>query len=143
MRISELKNKLIAEGCNKHRFGVMCITDDAYNIMMIDNRWEVFYSERGKNSKSIFISDDEQESCDYFYNLILNEKHWHLVGFCKDENDVNQIEDQLKEINVKPIRNDIPAYTNKNDPRYRIFVEGKDVFKVIEHFGKVVLKYDC
>lgn len=142
MRITDLKDKLINEGCNVNRFGVMQITDDAYSIVKDNEFWEIFYSEHGKKSPPVFRTKNESEACEYFFRLILEERHFHLICFCKNKKDVKLIENQLRAIDVKSIRNDIPAYTTNDDPRFRIFVEGKDVFKVKEHFNKVILKYD-
>ena len=135
MKVTELKDKLISEGCNEQNFGILYRADDAYSIMKRNQKWVVFYSERGRDSDPVFTSSDEDEACDYFYRHILNQKHRHLVAFCQNENDTNEIENKLKGIGVNPIRNDIPSYSKENDPRYRIFVEGKDVFEVKKHFG--------
>ena len=47
-----------------------------------------------------------------------------------------RFEAQLCEHKIRPIRNDIPAYHTRNDPRYRVFVVGKDIFRYRKLFGE-------
>jgi hypothetical protein len=137
MKVSELKEKLITEGCNADNFAVLSRSHDAFCLDKIGNEWTIFYSERGHDSKPIFTTENEQEACEFFYNYVRKQQHWHIVGFFKSEEDAKELEIKLSSIGVNPIRNDIPAYKTVNDPRYRVFVSGKDIFKVIEHFGKI------
>lgn len=142
MKITELRKKLLQEGCNPKNFAVLSSAHDAYCIDKDNNLWNVFYSERGCNYDPIFTSSDESEACDFFYNLVINQQHWHLVGFFKKEIDATLLEDKLVAIGITPIRNDIPAYKTGNDPRYRVFVVGKDIFKTKEHFGPIEITFE-
>lgn len=72
---------------------------------------------------------------------MLKQKHWHIVGFFKYESDAIALENKLVSISIKSIRNDIPAYKTANDPRYRVFVIGKDIFKLRERLGHVLVCY--
>ncbi len=54
---------------------------------------------------------------------------------------MKQLEGKLAAIGVQLIRNDIPACTNANEPRCRVFVSGKDIFKIREHVGDVSINY--
>jgi len=137
MKASELKERLISEGCNESNFAVLSQGHDAFCLDKKGNEWVVFYSERGCDSKPIFTAKKEEEACEFFYTYVLEQQHWHIVGFFKDESDAKLLEAQIQELGIDPIRNDIPAYKAANDPRYRVFVVGKDIFKVREHLGNV------
>jgi hypothetical protein len=142
MKVTELRKKLLDEGCNPHNFAVLSTTHDAFCIDKDGNQWKVFYSERGQNSDPIFTSTDESEACDFFYDLILKQQHWHLVGFFKNEADAKALEEKLLAADIKPVRNDFPSYKTANDPRYRVFVVGKDIFKAKELLGKIDIKFE-
>jgi hypothetical protein len=136
MKPSELKKKLIAEGCNENNFAVLSRGNDAFCLDKKGNEWVVFYSERGCDSDPIFRSESENDACDFFFKYVTNQQHCHLVGFFKNESEAKELESKLLSIGVKPIRNDIPAYKTANDPRYRVFVVGKDIFKVRERINR-------
>jgi len=137
MKAIELQEKLISEGCNPNNFSVLGRGDDAYCLDMKDGKWAVFYSERGCDSEPIFTSISEDEACEYFFNYVVKQQHWHIVGFFEKESDAVELEERLVSSGINPIRNDIPAYNTANDPRYRVFVVGKDIFKIREYLGHV------
>ena len=130
MKASELKERLMSEGCNPSNFAVLGRTNDAYCLDKKGREWVVLYSERGIDSEPIFRSENEEDACEYFLNHVLSQQHWHMVGFFESESDAIELEGRLTRLGVNPIRNDIPAYSGANDPRYRVFVAGKDIFKV-------------
>lgn len=142
MKASELTNKLLAEGCNPQNFSVLSRKQDAYCIDKSGKQWKVFYSERGCDSGPIFTSNNESEACEFFYNLIIKQQHWHLVGFFKDEADAKALEEKLSALGINTIRNDIPAYKTANEPRYRVFVVGKDIFRVKAQLGENDIKFE-
>jgi hypothetical protein len=141
MKASDLKERLIAEGCNENNFAVLSRGNDAFCLDKQGNQWIVFYSERGCDSEPIFRSESEEKACEFFFNHVTNQQHWHIVGFFKDEDEARKLEATLLAMGVQPIRNDIPAYKSANDPRYRVFVVGKDIFKVRERLGDVLIDY--
>jgi hypothetical protein len=142
MKAKYLTKKLIAEGCNPKSFAVLSRNHDAYCIDHDGKEWTVFYSERGCDSDPIFRSINEEEACDFFYQLVINQEHWHIVGFFKDETEAKNLVTKLLAIDIKPIRNDIPSYKGAKDPRFRVFVVGKDIFKVRENFGHIEIRYE-
>ncbi|RYY76283.1 MAG: SPOR domain-containing protein [Gammaproteobacteria bacterium] len=142
MKTDELKEKLISEGCNESNFAVMGRTSDAFCLDKKGEKWSVFFCERGSDSAPIFSSDSEEETCEFFFNYIIKQQHWHIVGFFKNISDANDLEEKLTSIGVKPIRNDIPAYRAAGDLRHRVFVVGKDIFKVREHLGDIHVSFD-
>lgn len=68
-------------------------------------------------------------------------EHWHLVGFYKDNNLVEAMESKLSNLGIRFVRNDIPAYQAQNDPRFRIFIVGKDIFRFKDVFGEPYISY--
>lgn len=141
MTASEVFEKLLAEGCNRSHFSVHSSKHDAFCLARRGNEWLVYYSERGQDYPPEYTSVSEDDACEFFYTLVMNQQHWHIVGFFKNENDAKQLEEKLKSIGIEPIRNDIPAYKHRNDPRYRVFVAGKAIFRVREVLGEPVLTY--
>lgn len=144
MKAIELTEKLLAEGCNQNNFAVLSrgTGDDITCLDKKGGEWIIFYCERGRDSEPFFTFKNEDEACDFFYDYILKQQHWHIVGFFKTESFAIALEDKLKAIGVKPIRNDIPAYSALNDSRYRVFVVGKDIFKARECLGDIRINYE-
>lgn len=138
MNASETYEKLLAEGCNRQNFAIHHSQSDAYCLAQREGKWAVFYSERGLDSAPEYESTSEEDAADFFYKCIMRQTHWHIVGFFKDEADAIALEKALQSMGIKPIRNDMPAYKHKDDPRYRVFVVGKDIFKA-QALGKLPL----
>ncbi len=141
MNTRQLREKLLAEGCNPSNFAIKNRGNDVYCLDQTDGNWIVFYTERGQDSAPIFESASEEEACQFFYDYIMKMEHWHLVGFFKEEAAAKTLEAKLASIGVKSIRNDIPAYMHRDDPRYRVFVVEKDIFRVREVLGEISINY--
>jgi hypothetical protein len=141
MTASEVYKKLLAEGCNKSNFAIHRSEHDAFCLAQRGDKWVVYYSERGQDSPPEYESSSEDDACQFFYKLVMEQQHWHILGFFKAEGDAIALERRLKSIGVEPIRNDIPAYKHRDDPRYRVFVAGKDIFKVRELWGDTTVTY--
>lgn len=141
MKASGLRKRLLAAGCNESNFAVLSRGNDAFCLDKKGNIWVVFYSERGLDSEAIFSPESENEACEFFFDYVTKQQHWHIVGFFKNESEAKELESKLVAIGVQPIRNDIPAYRTASDPRYRVFVVGKDIFKVRESLGNVSIIY--
>lgn len=140
MNRAELEARLLDEACNAFCIGRCHEQSDVYCLDQVDGQWAVFYTERGLPSEPIFRSSAETEACDYFFNLITNIQHWHLVGYFRDEQHAVNLEQTLNAMGITPIRNDIPAYSGPNDPRFRVFVVGKHIFAVRAALGNVPLR---
>jgi hypothetical protein len=141
MTASEVLEKLLVEGCNKSHFSIHRSEHDAFCLAKRGNEWVVFYSERGQDSPPEYTSPSEDDACEFFYKLVMKQRHWHIVGFFINKSDAELLEEKLKSIGVAPIRNDIPAYKHRDDPRYRVFVAGKDIFRVREVLGEPTISY--
>jgi len=136
MKALELDKRLRDEGCNPSTYSVFGSAHDAWCLDFRGGRWEIFYSERGVDSPPIYSGDFEEHACVVFFNKVMSEPQWHIVGFFQRESDARALETRLSENDIKPVRNDIPAYHTWNDPRYRVFVLGKDIFRYRALFGE-------
>ncbi|QDT00455.1 hypothetical protein HG15A2_37930 [Adhaeretor mobilis] len=136
MRATDLDELLRCEGCNPSNYSISASAHDAWCLDLRDGEWVVFYSERGIDSPPIYASKSEREACDFFFDKVTGEKHWHIVGFFRHESDALVLESKLTAAGVDPIRNDIPVYRKANDPRFRVFVVGKDIFRYRQLFGE-------
>ena len=142
MTLAELRPALLAEGCNENTFAIEArgAASDAFCLVRQNGKWEVFYTERGCDSPPIYSGNSEQEACDFFYRHILSQPHWHIVGFFRNESEAEALQMRICALGVKPIRNDIPAFNGPHDPRYRVFVMGKDIFSVRHAIPNVPIK---
>ncbi len=140
MNIAELELRLHEEGCSGFSLLGSSTGYDAYCLDFADGEWKVFYTERGSDSPPIFSSLSESNACEYFLEHMKKEQNWHCVGFFEDEAKATTLESQLRALAVDPIRNDIPSYNRVNDPRYRVFVAGKQIHTVRKHLGPLPLK---
>jgi hypothetical protein len=141
MTASEVYEKLLANGCNKSNFAIHRSEHDAFCLAQRGDKWVVYYSERGQDSPPEYESVSENEACEFFYKLIMEQQHWHILGSFKSEDDAIAMEEKLKSIGVEPIRNDISAYKHQQDPRYRVFVAGSDIFRVKDLWGDQSITY--
>ena len=140
MKIRELEQRLLEEGCSPYNFSIGHGGSDVYCIEEQDGVWRVFYTERGKASPPIFESTSEDEACRFYFDYIRKEiEHNHLVGFFVHEQNAMALEAQLGKSGLHTKRDKIP-YGGWSDPRYRVFVAGKDIFKARSVLGEVPLK---
>ena len=133
MTLIELKDKLLEAGCNPNNFAICSKGDDAYCLDKKGSKWTIFYTEHGRHSKPTFESENEEEACEYFFTLVTKQHHWHIDGCFTREQDAINLGKELFSIGVNPIRNDAPPVRDGEGSVYRIFVAGKDIFKVREH----------
>jgi hypothetical protein len=131
MKRCDLEASLLAEGCNINTFAVGTPkgADDAFCIVYQNQRWEFFYTERGQDSQPIFTSESEEEASEYFYQYVLKQPNWHLVGWFGCESGALELERKISALGAKPIRNDIPEMGGR---QFRVFVQGKDIFPVLK-----------
>jgi hypothetical protein len=136
MNTHQLEQRLLAEGCSPNNFSIRSRGDgNLYCLDESNGTWTVFYTERGLDADPFFASTSEEKACEFFYDLIKKMTHWHLVGFFADEALAIDLQTKLTSIGVDFIRNDIPAYQHQNDPRFRVFVIGEDIFTVRAALG--------
>ena len=140
MNAAELKQRLLEEGCSPHNFSIGPGGSDVYCLDRRKGVWQVFYTERGKDDAPIFETSSEAEACEFYFDYITKKiRHNHLVGFFISEQKASDLEAQLAQLGIPSHRDKIP-YGGWSDPRYRIFVVGKDIFKARAALGEVPLK---
>jgi len=137
MNIQELERRLEEEACNRAHYSIGYRDSDVYCLMKIDGVWKVFYTERGLDQETMFESESEDEACEFFFKYQTKRiEHHHMVGFFKSQQKADALEAQLKEQGLRTLQNPIP-YHGWTDPRFRVFVVGKDIFKAREILGEV------
>ncbi|MFT3912288.1 MAG: hypothetical protein QM737_22870 [Ferruginibacter sp.] len=136
MELIELYEKLLSEGCN--HFYIEGIggpfPSDVDCLYEYNGNWEICYTERGQKSEPIYSSPNKEEAIQYYYDHIMRMEHWHLVVFTRSYKIFKSYKDQLEGLGIRVIQNDIPAYSEKNDRVYRLFVVNKSIFKAKEKF---------
>ncbi|NVJ52026.1 MAG: SPOR domain-containing protein [Gammaproteobacteria bacterium] len=142
MNTSELKQKLLEEGCNPNNFciGSSGVMSDVYCLSENYGKWSIFYTERGLNSKPIYESRNEAEACEFYYNQIMAIEHWHNVGFFESDEPALKLQQELEFAGIKAIRNDMPPLKAGGPNIRRVFVIGKDIFKVKDMYASLPLK---
>jgi hypothetical protein len=143
VKLEELKQRLIAEGCNPSRYavGAQGAASDAFCLVEGYGRWTVFYTERGENSPPIFDSTSEDEACEFFFRYMAGLRHEHCVGFLRSEERARFLRSKLQAQGIDSRQDRIP-FGGPQDFRFRLFVEGKAVHKAREVLGELPIK-DC
>lgn len=140
MNIHELEKRLQEEGCSHTYYSIGSGGSDVFCLDNWQGTWRVFYTERGRDDDPIFESQSEEEACEFFFTYITTRiRHDHLVGYFISLEKAETLTAMLKEHGIESYRNDMP-YGGWQDPRYRVFVIGKDVFKVRDIFGELPVK---
>jgi hypothetical protein len=132
MNIAELKQRLVDEGCSTSNYSIGYRDSDVFCLMNEDGVWCVFYTERGQDQEPIFESASEEEACEFFFKYQTERiQHQHLVGFFHSEEKAVTLSTTLEQNGIQSRRDKIP-YGGWIDPRFRVFVIGKDVFRARE-----------
>jgi hypothetical protein len=137
VNIEDLKQRLVEEGCSVSNYSIGYRDSDIYCLLKENATWRVFYTERGQDQDPIFESVSEEEACEFFFNYITKKfRHDHLAGFFVSEENANALAERLAQHGIQSHRDKI-SYGGWVDPRYRVFVVGKDIFKAREILGEV------
>lgn len=141
MNIHELETSLAQEGCNPNLYaiGSRGSASDAFCLTQVDGRWRVFYTERGLDQDPIFETDSEEDACQYFFRFVMAMRHAHCVGFFRSENMAQTLSARLEQHGIESHQDKIP-FGGWNDPRFRVFVTGKAIFKTKELLGAVPIE---
>lgn len=129
MIFSELEKQLAAAGCSSanYHLGEPNGASDVYCLAQRNGRWHLFYTERGQDHYPEKIFDDESAACQYFHDFVMNMRHLHLVGLYQSPEIQQQHARFLQQNGILTTTDQIP-YGGPNNPRYRLFVEGKAIF---------------
>lgn len=140
MNIQELERRLEKEACSRAHYSIGYRDSDVYCLMKIDGLWKVFYTERGLDQETMFESESEEEACEFFFKYQTERiQHQHLVGFFHVQANAKALAVKLKAHGIESHENNIP-YHGWHDPRFRVFVIGKDVFKARAIFGELPIR---
>ena len=141
MNIRELEQRLIEEGCNpgNYAIGSRDSASDAFCLTHNGQEWQVYYTERGQDSSPEYTSQSEAEACDYFFSFIMKIRHDHLVGFFRSEAAANELKSRLESHGLHPFQDKIP-YGGWKDPRFRVFVSGKEIFPAKDILATIPLR---
>jgi len=134
MNTDELAKSLAVEGFNPHFY---CIgpgwrrLGDGFALDKVGDSFEWFYVERGQKGQAERVFTSEEEACRFAYEALSQDK-WarsHLVGVFGSESEAADLARALSREGIRSETDRIP-YGGLNDPRFRVFVYGRDVFRV-------------
>lgn len=134
MELKELYDKFISEGFN--RFYIEGVggpqSDDVEVLDQRNGLWEVCYIEKGQKSSPIFSSSSKKEAIAFYTKHISSIKHHHLAVMTRSEQKLKKYKTLFDSYGIEFWQNDIPHYNKTNDRVNRLFVFGKDIFKIKE-----------
>jgi hypothetical protein len=138
MKTRELAERLLKEGCNPSMYAIGSRggASDAFYLSHRDAQWQVCYTEKGLDSPPIYASGSESQACEFFFKYIMAMRHDHCIGYFKSQDNAVALEHELRELGVISWSDQIP-YGGKHDPRYRVFVTGKEIFVAREALGEL------
>ena len=134
MNFKELDERLAEEGFNSqfycvgpgwHRLG------DGYALDKVGDSFEWFYVERGQRGRAEKVFASEEEACRFVYET-LSKDDWarsHMIGMFASEAEATALAGELSREGIRSKTDRIP-YGGPDAPRFRVFVYGRDVFKV-------------
>lgn len=134
MNIEELNRRLDEEGFNPQFY---CIgpgwgrLGDGFALDQVGDSFEWFYVERGQRGKAEKVFASEEEACRFAYET-LSRDDWarsHMIGMFASEAEAAELARELVREGIRSKTDRIP-YGGLDDPRFRVFVYGRDVFKV-------------
>lgn len=133
--ISELADWMNYERANSSGgYGIGQAAHDGFEIDREGQAWHWRFNERG-SSRTIQTFESEEEIVSFAYGQIRNDPWaWtHCIGWFRIEKEAVTLTEILKERGF-PFYSDQIPYGGIDDPRYRIFVFGRDSlgFKVLD-----------
>lgn len=134
MNTTELAKRLDEEGFNADFY---CIgpgwrrLGNGFALDKVGDSFEWFYVERGQKGGVEGVFASEEEACRFVYEALSKDK-WaqsHMVGMFES---AAEAADLARALSLKGIysETDRIPYGGLSDPRFRVFVYGRDVFKV-------------
>jgi hypothetical protein len=139
MNTDELAQRLDEEGFNPHFY---CIgagwrrLGNGFALDQVGDSYEWFYVERGQKGQVERAFTSEEEACRFAYEALSKDK-WarsHMVGMFRSESEAADLARALSLEGIRSETDRIP-YGGPNDPRFRVFVYGRDVLKVKDSAG--------
>jgi len=134
MNSYELAKRLSEEGFNSQFY---CIgprwnrLGDGFALDRVGDSFEWFYVERGQKGQTERVFASEEEACQFVYEALSKDK-WaqsHMVGMFQSKSEAADLARALSREGIHSETDCIP-YGGPNDSRFRVFVYGRDVFKI-------------
>lgn len=134
MNTYELEKRLDEEGFNSLFY---CIgpgwrrLGDGFALDKAGELYEWFYVERGQKREVEKVFASEEEACRFVYDRLSKDK-WaqsHMVGMFKTEAEAADLARELSLAGILSETDRIP-YGGLHDPRFRVFIYGRDIFKI-------------
>lgn len=128
MNTHELALRLLEQGCDPSMFaiGACGAASDAFCLRHDGRAWRVYYTERGNDAPPIYSSPDEAQACEFFFRHMTTMRHDRLIGFFRVQSGAEALCRHLQAAGIAAWSDRIP-YGGDDDPRFRVFVAGKDV----------------
>jgi hypothetical protein len=141
MDINVLEKRLEEEACSRSHYSLGTrYPGGAFCLIHENGKWLVLYSERNLDDEPLFVGESESEACEFFFEYMTTRiLHTHLVGYFISLKNAEALAEKLAQQSIATHRNDIP-YHGWDDPRFRVFVTGKDVFKAREMLGELPVR---
>ena len=134
MNIEELNERLEEEGFNSQFYCIgpgWCRLGDGFALDRVGDSFEWFYVERGQRGRAEKVFASEEEACQFVYET-LSKDDWarsHMIGMFESAAEAAELAQELSREGIWSKTDRIP-YGGPDDPRFRVFVYGRDVFKV-------------
>lgn len=139
MNIEDLNRRLEEEACTHYSLGKR-EPGGAICLIHENGMWRIFYSERGIDDKPLFEGESESDACAFFFEYMTTRVlHTHLVGYFISLKNAEALTEKLARHGIPTHRNDIP-YHGWHDPRFRVFVNGRDIFKARDLLGELPVR---
>ncbi|HWT00098.1 MAG TPA: hypothetical protein VN256_07615 [Pyrinomonadaceae bacterium] len=134
MNSEELNERLDEEGFNSQFY---CIgpgwrrLGDGFALDKVGDSFEWFYVERGQRGRAEKVFASEEEACRFAYETLSKDDRArsHMIGMFESEAEAAKLAQELSREGIRSKTDRIP-YGGPDDPRFRVFVYGRDVFKV-------------
>lgn len=129
MNTRELEDLFHSKGCNPGQYAITNIgtKSDLFCLIQRKGKWQICYSERGCFEPPIFESLDEHAACERYAELILQQRHDHLVGLFTNSTNLEAITKILESESITFHSDSIPL--NSHTKQFRLFIYNDDIFK--------------
>jgi hypothetical protein len=128
--LAQLERKLQAEGC--HRYLLNQYGDDEFCLVRDKDEWVVGYTERGFLREELYRTSSESQACEFMFQQIMQIRHDHVAGLFTDLTDAQELMRYFGYLGIK-------HHLYSTGQQHRVFVYGRDVHVVRNHFGELPL----
>jgi hypothetical protein len=133
MDSKELLIRLAREGFNPLSYRIETVDggegqDECYCLRRSGSSWEVCYLERGA-SRTLGTFASETGACDDFFTRLDKEPSTrsYLLTWFPERSKADDFVTILLRAGINQTHRDAPAFADRHDIRYRVFVDGRDL----------------